>query len=89
MHEHLQFIAGLLTANPGSADDPKLLELQRIVERRSLRPVVTCFRHGSAGAKIPAVPLAFRRIVKRIHGEIETDFDVDDRKASGGRFAAA
>jgi len=89
LQEHLNLIGAMLTGSSSHGEEARLLTLQQIVERQSLRPVVTCFWHGAAGATSPTVPLAFETLLKRIHGEIETDFDVDDQKSTGSSFAAA
>jgi hypothetical protein len=64
---------------PGSGEVGPLPRLQQLLRRRSLRVSVSCFWHGSAGAKKPSIPRSVTDLLKLIPAEIETDFDVDER----------
>jgi Domain of unknown function (DUF4279) len=77
--DHLAFLARLL--QPGSGEAVPLPRLQHLLRRRSLRVSVSCFWHGSGGAKKPSVPRSITDLLKRIPAEIETDFDVDEKSS--------
>ena len=75
--DHLTFLARLLL--PGSGEAGPLPRLQQLMRRKSLRVSVTCFWHGSAGARKPSIPRSITELLKLIPAEIETDFDVDEQ----------
>jgi hypothetical protein len=75
--DHLVFLARLLL--PGSGEAGPLPRLQQVLRRRSLRVSLSCFWHGSAGARKPSIPRSVTDLLKLIPAEIETDFDVDER----------
>ncbi|MFL4975816.1 MAG: DUF4279 domain-containing protein [Microvirga sp.] len=90
LQDHLRVIADLIVGEPTySKNTTRVSKLRRIVDRCSLRPVVTCFWHGSSGAKAPTIPRAFQELIRQIHGFIETDFDVDIEESRRPRFAQA
>jgi hypothetical protein len=73
--DHLSFLARLLL--PGSGEAGPMPRLQQLLRRRSLRVSVSCFWHGPADAKKPAIPRSFTDLLKLVPADIETDFDVD------------
>jgi hypothetical protein len=83
LSDHLAFLSRMLLASPGEAGP--LPRLQQLMRRRSLRVSVTCFWHGSEGAKKPSIPRSLTDLLKRIPSDIEIDFDVDEKE---GRDAA-
>jgi hypothetical protein len=88
--DHLDLISRVLADDPSRwLGDPKLLEVRRIVEDQSLKTEVSCFWHGIARAKAPSIPAKFRKLVQRIHGQIETDFDTEEERSRGPRAAVA
>lgn len=87
---HLRTLASLLADDPDRpARDRKLLIIRDIVSRRALRPVATCFWHGTAGAPAPTIPEGFRRLMARIDGEIHEDFAVDEGEPAHHEFVRA
>jgi Domain of unknown function (DUF4279) len=88
--DHLDLIARILTEDPPHwLGDPKLSRVRQIVESQSLEPTASCFWHGVAGAKAPSIPAGFRKLVQRIHGRIDTDFDTEEERSRGPRAAVA
>lgn len=74
LSDHLAFIERLVRRDGNGV----MHDLQQLLRRQSLRVVVTCFWHGAAGTRRPAIPRAISATFKAIPAEIETDFDVDE-----------
>jgi hypothetical protein len=83
LSDHLEFIERLLQTRDG--DIGPLRALQRLMRRAALHAVVTCFWHGSPGAKRPSIPRSVSATFKALPADIETDFDLDEKP---GRHAA-
>ena len=77
LSDHLDFIERLLHGRQGVIGPMR--ELQQLLRRQSLHAVVTCFWHGPAGARRPAIPRSISATFKAIPAEIEADFDADEK----------
>jgi hypothetical protein len=71
---HLTFLAQLVLPE-GNSD--RLVRLQELMRDESAVARISCFWHGEAGARPPAIPSFTIAAFKRLPAEIETDFDTD------------
>ena len=69
LEDHLDFLSELLTTRSKRLDD-----VCRIIRGKEYRAGVSCFWYGFGEACEPTISEAFRKIVARFGGEIETDF---------------
>jgi Domain of unknown function (DUF4279) len=83
LQDHLDFLLQALLVPPYAQSSTqaivRLSELRRLIERNSLRAVITCFWHGPARAKPPAAIARRLAIALKLFSiEIECDFDTDE-----------
>jgi len=84
LHHHLSHVLGLLI--PGRQDIDPLLHLRAVLARRNdLRVLLSCFWHGRAGARRPAIPRSVTELLKLIPADIETDFATDSDESARRR----
>jgi hypothetical protein len=53
--------------------------LQQLLHRRNLKASVSCFWHGAAGARKPAIPKPVSELLAMIPAELTTDFDTEEQ----------
>jgi hypothetical protein len=75
MH-HLAFLLSILLPAPG--DIQRLTALRDLVKKRDLQAHVTCFWHGTSGARKPIIPSVIPQIFNLIPADIQTDFDAEE-----------
>jgi hypothetical protein len=79
---HLDFLTSLLSRGPQNQKEP-LVRLQEVMVRDNLRADVSCFWHGKAGERPPAIPAEKTEKLRALPAEIETDFDTDEPTIPG------
>ncbi len=77
LSDHLEFVERLLHGRDGGIRPLRLL--QQLMHRAALHAVVSCFWHGSPGAKRPSIPRSVSATFKALPADIETDFDLDEK----------
>jgi hypothetical protein len=92
--DHLEFLLSVLLSDPrrrgAGPSKARLARLRHVIERNSLRAIVSCFWHGPAGSEPPVIPPALREWFAMIPAEIETDFETDEElPPAPGRLALA
>jgi hypothetical protein len=70
---HLSYLVKLIFEDEPS----RAAELHGLIARRDLKAHVSCFWHGRAGARPPAIPASVVEAFKQLPAEIEPDFDTD------------
>jgi hypothetical protein len=94
LSDHLAFLLmAVVTAPQAHASTAAQLlaniaQLKQLLQRKSLRAVVTCFWAGPAGTKRPTIPRYVSNLLKAIPIEIETDFDDDAEPPNPMRILA-
>ncbi len=73
--QHLQ---GRVRTTSGFRLMGRLLKLSYLIHRRKLTASLSCFWHGTAGAKHPSIPRVVSAVFKFVPITIETDFATDD-----------
>jgi hypothetical protein len=80
--QHLDFLTSLLSSEPQDQKE-RLAQLQEVMVRDNLKADVSCFWHGEAGERPPAIPAEKTEKLRALPAEIETDFDTDEPTIPG------
>ena len=77
LKQHLEFLTNLLSRSPGDVGE-RLFLLRKAMMRDNIKADVSCFWHGAAGERPPAISAETIDKLRALPAEIETDFDSDE-----------
>ena len=72
LKDHVQYLVDLIFR-----DDQRAVRLRQMIAEENLKAQLSCFWHGTAGARAPVVSRAAIEAFSTLPAAIETDFDTD------------